>query len=208
MADLSLFVGEDQKVPTGSGIGFYGNSFGTPILRGEFNERTFVTDASGTIFGFEANNNKRISSSGVVHGQTGSGLLLLGLPNTLATLNPRFTHTGTVNTQSVKFYVYDGTITDGVPNKTNDPSGLTAWCAEIRKNDEVQTVNNGLGDAAWIDTKGSTFLPLIDSPATSGLRPLGAFSIDTRHDWYIAMSPTPSVFGDKFFGILIELEFI
>ena len=65
MADLILYVGEDQKVSTGSGIGFYGDSFGTPILRGEFNERTFVTDASGTIFGFEANNNKRISSSAV-----------------------------------------------------------------------------------------------------------------------------------------------
>lgn len=208
MAELILYVGEDQRIPAGSGIGFYGDGFGLSISRGAFNERTFVTDASGIIQGFEANNNKRLSSSGVIHGQTGSGISLLALPNTLATLNLRFNHTSDVNTQSVKFYVYDGTITDGVPNKNNDPSGLTAWCAEIRKNSERQDVSNGLGDSTWQDIHGSTPLSLIDSPGTSGLRPLGSFTIDTRHDWYIAMSVTPDQFGDKLFGILLETEFL
>ena len=209
MANLNLYVGEDQLVPNGSGIGFYGESgFGSAILIGAFNGRTFVTDPSGSIEGFEANNNKRLSSSDVIHGQTGSGIPLLSLPNTLATLNLRFTHPSNVNTNAVVLYIYDGTSTGGVPNKNNDPSGLTAWCAEIRKNEERQDVSNGLGNSAWQDTHGSTTLDLIDSPATSGLRPLGAFSVDTRHDWYVAMSVTPNQFGDKLFGILLETEFL
>jgi hypothetical protein len=209
MADLNLYVGEDQIVPNGSGIGFYGDDgFGDPIPIGDFNGRTFVTDASGTIHGFEANNNKRLSSTGVIHGQTGSGILLTQLPNTLASLNIRFSHSAQVNVQNALFYVYDGTSTNGVPNKNNDPSGLTAWCAEIRKNSERQDVSNGLGDSSWIDTHGSTTVSLVDSPGTSGLRPLGDFTVDTRHDWYISMSVTPNQFGDKFFGILVETEFL
>lgn len=208
MANMNLYVGEDQKVPTGSGIGFYGNiGFGAPISVGGYNGRTFAVNPSGTILGFEANNNKFDTSSTVIHGQTGSGIDLLKLPNTLATLNLRFINAANVNTQSVKFYVYDGTSTGGIPNKNNDPSGLTAWCAEIRNNDETQGIN-GLGDPSWIDIHGSVFLPLIDSPGTSGLRPNGAFTVDGRHDWYIAMSVTPNEFGNKFFGILIETEFL
>lgn len=208
MAELNLYVGEDQLVPTGSGIGFFGNGgFGAAISVGGFNGRTFVVNPSGTIDGFEANNNQRSSSSGVIQGQSGSGISLVSLPNTLATLNIRFTHTQVVNTQNVLFFVYDGTLTGGVPNKNNDPSGLTAYCAEIRHNDERQ-IANGLGDSVWLDTHGATSLPLIDSPATSGLRPLGASSVDTRHDWYVSMSVSPTQFGDKFFGILLETEFL
>ncbi len=208
MANLNLYVGEDQLIPDGSGVGFYGDDgFGAPISIGSFNGRTFVTNPSGNIEGFEANNIKRISSSGLIYGQTGSGIKLTQLPNLLSTLNLRFTHVSDVNTQSVKFYVYDGTSTDGVPNKNNDPSGLTAWCAEIRHTSETQ-VDNGLGDTVWQDTHGSTYLSLIDSPGTSGLRPLGSLTVDTRHDWYVAMSVSPNQFGDKLFGILLELEFL
>jgi hypothetical protein len=190
-------------------MGFYGNDgIGSPIVVGGFNGRTFVTDPSGTIHGFEANNNKRISSSGLIYGQIGSGINLLQLPNTLATLNLRFSHTSSVSTQSAAFYVYDGTLSDGVPNKNNDPSGLTAWCAEVRKTDNKQDVSNGLGDSTWQDIHGSTSLSLISSPGTSGLRPDGSFTVDTRHDWYIAMSVSPDEFGDKVFGILMEVEFL
>ncbi len=208
MADMNLYVGEDQIVPTGSGIGFYGDSsFGAAISVGSYNGRTFAVNPSGTVRGFEANNNKFINTSGVIYGQTGSGIALLRLPNTLATLNLRFSNLANVNTQSVKFYVYDGSSTGGIPNKNNDPSGLTSFCAEIRNNDDTQSLN-GLGDPSWIDIHGSVFLDLIDSPGTSGLRPNGGFTVDGRHDWYIAMSVTPNEFGNKFFGILIETEFL
>ena len=53
MAKLRLYAGENQLVPNGSGIGFYGNDgIGSPIAVGGFNGRTFVTDPSGTIHGF------------------------------------------------------------------------------------------------------------------------------------------------------------
>lgn len=208
MAELNLYVGEDQIIPTGSGVGFFGDGgFTSPVSIGSFNGRTFVTNLDGTEEGFEINNIKRVSSSGCVYGQDGNELNLLALPNTLATLNIRFEHSIDVQTQSAEFFVYDGTATSGVPNKDNDPSGLTAYCAEIRHTDEVQ-IANGLGDSTWQDIHGSTSLSMVSSPGTSGLRPLGAFTTDTRHDWYIAMSVTPTQFGDKQFGILFQLEFI
>jgi len=208
MADIGLYVGEDQRLPSGSGIGFFGDSgFGDPVSVNGYNGRTFVVNPSGTVDGFEANNNKFQTSTTVINGQSGSGILLLALPNTLATLNIRFTHSVAVRTQNISFYVYDGSSTNGVPNKTNDPTGLTAWCAEIRHTDERQ-IANGLGDATWQDTHGAVALTLVDSPATSGLRPSGLFSEDTRHDWYVAMSVSPTQYGDKFFGILVETEFL
>jgi len=205
---VSIYLGENQLLPDGSGIGFYGDDgFGSPVLIGQFNGRTFVTNSVGTEEGFECNNIKRISSSGLIHGQTGSGIKLTDLPNTLASLNIRFEHPSSVRTLSAKVYIYDGSISGTTPNINNDPSGLTCYCAEIRHPSEVQD-DVGLGDSTWIDTHGSTFLNLISSPGTSGLRPNGSLTLDTRHDWYVAISVTPEEFGDKQFGLYFETEFL
>ncbi len=209
MAEIKLYVGEDQVLPSSSGLGFYGeNGFADPVAVGDFNGRTFVTNSSGVVEGFECNNNKRISESGLIHGQVGTGIFLTELPNRLATINARFTHSLAVKTQSVLLYIYDGsTDLGGDPNIENDPSGLTFYTAEIRHQSDVQD-NTGVGDPAWTDTKGLTALSLIASPGTSGLRPSGADTIDVRHDWYTAMSTTPDQLGDKFFGMFVELEFV
>ena len=211
MATLGLFIGEDQLLVLPSGIGFYGpGGFNGPITIGNFNDRTFVTNAAGNIQGFEANNNKFFDApgwgtapaavSGVIHGQTGSGIALISLPDRLATINARFEHTSAVQIQNPKFIVFDGS------NIVNDPSGITVFTAEIRHNSDVQNPI-GLGDTVWQDTKGSTVLDLISSPGTLGKRPSGPVTTDVRHDWYIAVSVQPQTPNDKIFGFSITLEF-
>ena len=211
MATLGLFVGEDQLLVLPSGIGFYGpGGFDGAISIGDFNNRTFVTNTTGDIQGFEANNNKYFAGpgwgtapaavSGVIHGQTGSGIALISLPDRLATINARFEHTTAVQVQNPKFIVFDG------DNIANGPSGSIVYTAEIRHNSDVQDPI-GLGDTVWQDTKGSTVLDLISSPGTLGKRPSGPTTSDTRHDWYIAVSFQPQTPNDKFFGFSIALEF-
>ncbi len=211
MATLSLFVGEDQLLVLPSGVGFYGpGGFDGPISIGSFNDRTFVTNTAGDIQGFEGNNNKYFAGpgwgtapaavSGVIHGQLGSGIALISLPDRLATINARFEHTTAVQVQNPKFIVFDGS------NIENDPSGITVFTAEIRHNSDVQDPI-GLGDTVWQDTKGSTVLDLISSPGTLGKRPSGPATSDFRHDWYISVSVQPATPNDKVFGFSVTLEF-
>ena len=209
MAQADIYLGEDVLLTAGLGVGFFGDAgFGAPILVGEFNGRTFVTDASGVSEGFEANNNKRLGADTVINGQEGSGIDLTQLPNSLATINIRFQNAVAVRTLAPKFYIFDGTFDgSGIPNFTTAQTGLTMWCAELLHTDEEQT-DTGTGDSSWLDINGSTFLSLIDSPGELGLRPGGSFTTDTRHDWYIAMSCAPTELGDKAFGLYFAVEFL
>lgn len=209
MAQADIYLGEDFLLTDGLGVGFFGKAgFGAPVVVGEFNGRTFVTDASGVTEGFEANNNKRLGASTVIHGQEGSGINLLQLPNSFATINIRFENAIPVRTLSPKFYIFDGTFNgSGIPNFATPQTGLTMWCAEIRHLDEEQTAT-GIGSSDWIDINGPVFLALIDSPGTLGGRPGGVFTTDTRHDWYVAMSCSPTELGDKSFGLYFEVEFL
>jgi len=207
MATLGLHIGEDQLLVLPSGIGFYGpGGFDGPITIGDFNNRTFVTNTTGDIQGFEANNNKYFAGtapaavSGVIHGQTGSGIALISLPDRLATINARFEHTTAVQVQNPKFIVFDGSSIE------NDPSGIIVYTAEIRHNSDIQNPV-GLGDAVWQDTKGATVLNLISSPGTLGKRLSGPLTTSIRHDWYIAVSVQPQTPNDKIFGFSITLEF-
>jgi len=206
-ASTTLYLGEDQELPNDTAVGFFGDDFGSSINIGDFNNRTFVTDSSGILLGFEANNNKRVSDSIVIHGQSGSGMNLLQLPNRLATINIRFENDIAVRTLTARLYIFDGSFTGGEPNFTIAPPGLTAYCAEIRHEEDEQTLT-GLGDPVWEEIGGPTFLPMVSSPGTSGLRPFGSFTEDTRHDWYAAISVTPTSLGDRLFGLYFETEFL
>ena len=209
MAQADIYLGEDFLLTAGLGVGFFGEAgFGAPIVVGEFNGRTFVTDASGATEGFEANNNKRLTTDTVIHGQEGSGINLIQLPNSFATINIRFQNAVAVRTLAPKFYIFDGSIDgSGNPNFTIAQTGLTMWCAEIRHLAEEQT-STGIGSSDWLDINGPVYLSLIDSPGTLGQRPGGSFTTDTRHDWYIAMSCSPTELGDRSFGLYFETEFL
>lgn len=211
MAALELYAGEDVLVSTSSGIGFFGDSgFNNAVAIGSYNGHTFVTNTSGTLQGFECNNNKYNGVSGVIHGQTGSGILLQNLPNELATINVRFTHASTIYCQNAKLWVFDGSFTGSVANKENPSENLTFYAAELRHTSRLQSITSAYSDASWSDlsSSGSNYIGLVSSPGLMGVRQAGLEQLSTRHDWYIALSCTPTQLGDKQFGMTFEMEYL
>ncbi len=204
MSDINLYYAEtDVKIEIGEALGFFGSGgFGDPLSLGEYNGRTFATTANGTTPFEECDNCKKISSSSVIVGQNGSGINIKNLPNYLATINLRFTHPQAVLIQNARLIAFNGT------DQTVAPSGLDVYGAEIIHTSRLQSAT-GVGDASWLKMEGSGVqLDLVDSPATSGISPLGPASTDTRHDWYVALSVVPTVPGDKIFSFRADLEYI
>lgn len=211
MATLEVYAGEDTLVPSVSGMGFFGaNGFDATLGIGIYNGRTFVTNASGTVQGFECNNNKYKTSGTVTHGQTSSGITLTRLPNELATANIRFTHGSAIMCQNVKMYIFDGTFTGSLANKVNPALNITFQTAEIRHRSRLQTVVSSYTDSTWsnVSASGSNFIALVNSPGLNGAREAGFEELSIRHDWYVALSCTPAQLGDKQFGMTVELEYL
>src|SRR5688500_1345723 len=137
MALLEFYAGEGNNINNlaGSGLGFYGaNGFGYSIPIGSFNGRTFITDSTGTEEGPEVDNCRYATSTTVVVGQEGTGILLTQLPNYLATLNIRFTHGSAVQVENAKVYGFDRV------NKLNNPSGVNLYVADVVHPPTVQSV--------------------------------------------------------------------
>lgn len=211
MALVELYAGENVLVATGSGIGFFGdNGFDDPVSIGEYNGHTFVVNSDGTTQGFECNNNKWVSDSGVIHGQTGSGISLLNLPNELATINLRFTHGSAAYCQQVKLWIFDGTFTGSLANKTIPATGIAFFAAEIRHPSRLQSVTSTYSDAVWSDLSevGSNYIALVNSPGLNGVRQGGFEQLSETHDWYVALTCSPTQLGDKSFGMSFELEYL
>jgi len=51
----------DLSTP-GSGLGFYGASFGTSVQVGQYQETTFITNSNGSVNGGNNNNNKYLDN--------------------------------------------------------------------------------------------------------------------------------------------------
>lgn len=215
MASIDFYAGEDFTVNalSGSGLGFYGaGGFGASVAVGEWQGRTFITNSAGTVQGPECDNCKYASLTGVTIGQSGSGLTLDCIPNHQATLNVRFTHTTAVRVQNVQAYVYDRV------SKTNPASGVTTALYEVSHTGTTQAPGGSGGPGtptvsgahAWtiFDSGEAGPMPLTSSPGTSGLRPSGSSTQDTRHDFYLAISVSPDDIGSKLFGLWIDLEYL
>ncbi len=204
MAQIDFFA--DTFNLNGSGLGFYGAGFGQSVDVGDYQNTTFITNANGTAQGQQVNNVRYLNSFSGVVGSASSGILLTQIPNYLATLNVRFTHTSAIKAQNVKCRIYDRI------NINNDPSGLICQVAELIHPSTIQT-ETGSGDTQWINTYGSGSIQnLAPSPGTSGeFSGTGSNSTrsDTRHDWYLALSESPSSIGSKLFnGLYISLEYL
>lgn len=186
----------------GSGLGFYGSAFGTSVNVGSYQDSTWVTDSTGTVQAQQVNNVKYTHpSSGSLNGLTSIGLL--NVPNQLATLNIRFTNATSVRTQNAKVYIYDRN------NINNSPSGVTCKVIEIIHPSTAQTGNTGSGDSTWTTLYGSgSTKSLISSPGVSGQRPSGSSTTNTRHDWYLGISPSPDSVGSKTFALYFEVEYL
>lgn len=204
MAAISFFAGSELAISnlSGSGLGFYGSSFGSSVQVGSYQDTTWITDSNGTIQGPQSDNVKWTHpSSGSINGA--ASVNLNQIPNYLSTLNIRFTHTSAVKTQNAKLRIFDRS------NINNNPSGVTCKVAEIVHPDTTQTAT-GSGSSSWTTVAGSgSVLSLTASPGQSGYRPNGANTTDMTHDWYVCISPSPDTIGSKtMFGLYIELEYL
>ncbi len=210
MAALISFFADSFGVTNlnGSGLGFYGAGFGQSVNVSEYQTTTFITDSAGTSQGPQVNNVKYMTGFGGKSGLIGSatsGVLLTQIPNYLATLNVRFTYDSAVKTQNVKMRIYDRVSID------NEPSGVVSQVAELIHLDTVQN-NNGSGDTVWQAVAGSgVILSLAPSPGMSGIfagNGSNSTYSENRHDWFVAISQSPSTIGSKLSAAYISLEYL
>lgn len=205
MATIEFLAGENFTINNlaGSGLGFYGASFGASVGVGEYQTTTFITNAAGTALGPQCDNIKYLNTaSGIVNSST-SGIALTAIPNYQATLNIRFTHDTPVSVENVELRIYDRS------NINNNPSGVTCKVAELIHPTTSQ-VNNGSGSTTWVTPVGSSLvMSLISSPGDEGSRPNGAGTVDDEHDWYVAISASPNSVGAKSqFALYFSLEYV
>jgi hypothetical protein len=214
MAAISFLAGLVNNIGdiAGSGLGFYGpGGFGTSVETGEYQDNTYVTDSTGASNGPKAQNVKYVHPlSGMV--PTADTRLLREIPNQLATLNIRFTHTSAVKTQNVKLRIFDRVNIDA------PASGVTCKVAQLIHPWNTQTPA-GSGATSWSTPGGSggiingfTYdapVSLVSSPGTSGWSPSGTNTADTQHDWYVAISASADTIGSKTqFGLYVSLEYL
>jgi len=189
----------------GSGLGFYGTSFGSSVQVGQYQDTTYVTNATGTVNAWLANNVKFISSlSGSVNG--GATQNVKTIPNKDSTLNIRFTNDTAVITQNAEVRIYDRV------DINNAASGVVTKIATIVHPGTSSAGPSGSGSAGWYTldyTTAGSGVSLWASPGASGLSPNGSLTSDTRHDWFLAISASPSSIGSKTaFGLYCSLEYL
>lgn len=188
----------------GSGLGFFGNNFGDSVQIGEYQDSTWISNSNGTVQGPQATNVKHVHpNSGSINGLT--PIALLNMPNYLATLNIRFTNDTPVKCQNPKLYIYDRV------NINNNPSGVLCKVAEIVHPSPIQTGLTGSGSTNWQTVNGSGSIMNLNnnpSPGYSGLAPSGDSTVDTRHDYYVNISASPSSVGSKTFAGYVSIEYL
>lgn len=194
----------------GSGLGFYGTTFGSSVQVGNQQDTTFITNSNGTIQGHPLNNNHKFTS--------GSGLefnsaVVLGMeftplvPNQSGGLNIRFTFDSAVKTQNGVLRIFDRVTS------TNPASGVECRVAELRHPWPTYTPIGSGG--SWTLASESAPTPvqnavnLFASPGMSGHSNNGPETTSTRHDWYVALSASPESIGSKTqFGLFVSLEYL
>lgn len=197
---------------SGSGLGFYGaGGFGASVQVGQYQDNTYITDATGAINGPKSDNIKFVDpASGEV--PVSDVRVLREIPNQLATLNIRFTNDTAVNTQNIFVRIFDRSNID------NPASGVTCKVAQVIHPWTTQTPA-GSGDTHWSTLGGSggtingrTYDPplaLVNSPGSGGVAPSGVNTIDTTHDWYVLVSASPDSIGSKSaFALYTSLEYL
>lgn len=206
MATISFYAGGGAfqiNNVSNSGLGFYGGGFGNSVAVGSYQDTTFITNGAGTTQGQQVNNIKFLSAPSGIVNSASSGIPLLSVPNYLATLNIRFTHSSAVKTQNAKGRVYDRSSIN------NPASGVTCKVAEVIHPNTIQ-VADGSGDSNWITPAGSAVIvDFVGSPGTSGISPNGLNTTDIQHDWFAAISASPDSIGSKTqFGWYFEVEYL
>lgn len=220
----------------GSGLGFFGGTFGISVPVGEYQDSTQVVNANGTQSGVKASNTKYIKDF-ILEGSginwNGAEYGSSGVPNYAAPLNIRFTNDEGVRVQNCRLRIFDRL------DVSNHASGVTTQVYEIRHPHAVpgdDALKGPLAHRAILTHEWQTYLPgtsMTDMDLTSGPGPSGLNTVPgdplpaqdgiytnyisesgdacraTRHDWYIALSASPDNIGSKTdYGLYFTLEYL
>jgi hypothetical protein len=235
MASISFYANILNGSPTiinhgaGSGLGFYGLSFGASVPVGSQQNTTFVTNSNGISQGSQLNNTAMVSAgtesvAGTVSINGNTAINNNNLPNYLCPLNIRFSHNEAVRVQNCKLRIFDRA------NINNSASGVTTYVYEARHPSSVQTVDNlslkGRASDNWVEfdsVTSPTDMVFTSSPGMSGLNTNssdtdsalgytttnGVTHSDTQHDWYVALSSEPETIGSKTqYGLYFSVEYL
>lgn len=125
----------------GSGLGFYGASFGSSVQIGSYQSKTFITNSNGTVNGGNAYNVKYTAAGSGQPDTLTSGIPLARVNGHHRTLDINFDHGTDVNVQNAQLRIYDRV------NINYPASGVNTKVIEM--------VNfNGQDYATWLGTPG------------------------------------------------------
>lgn len=163
-AEIVFEVLDNQNV-NGSGLGFYGSTFGTSVQIGAYQSSTYITNGNGNAQGPACRNVKYVQVggtdypySGIIDGGTSQSGLIAKLNQSEATLVIHFNNDTAVNVQNAQIRIYDRN------NSINNPaSGVNTKVAELvnfagsgtysdwNTNNGAEFAGNpvGSGDALW-----------------------------------------------------------
>lgn len=169
MSVIITYQGGDgvTTLSTSQFCGFFGSAFGVPIEIGQYQEKTFVTDNSGTVNYGELPNVMKVSSNSGVFGSSAAEQSISSIDSSECTLKIIFSSGSAFYLQAVRLIAFDG-VTETVA-----PSGSIVYGVEK-------------GDSNWTLLSGSNS-PLFLTPHTG--------SADTVHEYYIGLSATAQATG-------------
>lgn len=235
MAAISFYANILNGTPTiinhaaGSGLGFYGLTFGASVPVGSQQNTTYITNSTGLEQGAQLNNTAmdsigNQSTAGKVSVNGSTAINNDRLPNYLCPLNIRFTHDSAVRVQNCKLRIFDRA------NINNAASGVTTYVYEARHPSANQTIGNldlrGRSVNSWVEYNPSNIpsdMTFTSSPGVSGTNTSssdtdvnlgytttnGVTHSSTRHDWYLAISSEPETIGSKTqYGLYFSVEYL
>jgi hypothetical protein len=171
MASLSFQVLDNTSINPGanaiggSGLGFYGNTFGASVATTSYQDSTFVTNSDGNTNGGVCRNVKYLGGTTVaLSNPTGCYITpaaatsqLLSINGTEATLVINFNHSSSVKVQNCQLRIYDRVSPDrpatGVITKVAEivnfmnVSTYDSWASNALA--DTGNMNYGFGDAFW-----------------------------------------------------------
>jgi len=211
-ATINFYGGEGGGTWTdlnSSGVGFFGASFGTSVQVGEYQDSTFICDGDGGADNGETEltNTKYVSTQSLtVNG--GAAVAPSAVAINSGVLNIRFGYDTAVKTQNCELRIFDRTtITTGAEGVTTQVLQINNGGSGVSSSGTAEAPASHSG---WIAASGSSVVvPLLSSAGSGGLSPSGTDTQDTRHDWYVGLSATPTSIGSKEnFGLYVQLEYL
>jgi len=146
----------------GSGLGFYGTTWGSSVSTQKYQSSTYITNSDGTSNGGEARNVKYLGSVATPNA-TGCMVGIAAVTGTLATANMseatltiNFSHTSAVKVQNAQLRIFDrvsidspasGVITKVAEIVNFNNKTYSAWLAAFGS--ATTSPNYGFGDAFW-----------------------------------------------------------